>query len=74
MRAQFDKDKQNSRGGLNDAQQLLHQLEEDGAFKNFKLDEENRLMDIAWAHEEQRRNAEICFPIIVSDTTFNTSK
>lgn len=52
MRAQFDKDKQNSRDGLNDAQQLLHQLEQDGAFKNFKLDEENRLTDIAWAHEE----------------------
>ncbi|CAB1112473.1 unnamed protein product [Ectocarpus sp. CCAP 1310/34] len=74
MRAQFDKDKQNSRGGLNDAQQFLHQLEEDGAFKNFKLDEENRLTDIAWAHEEQRRNTEIYFPIIVSETTFNTSK
>eukprot|EP00903_Cladosiphon_okamuranus_P012780 g11945.t1 len=74
MRANFDRDKQNSRGGLNDAQEFLRQLEEDGAFKHFKLDEENRLMDIAWAHEDQQRNAEKYFPIIVSDTTFNTTR
>lgn len=74
MRVNFDRDRQNSRGGLNDAQEFLRQLEEDRAFKHFKLDEENRLTDIAWAHEEQQRNAEKYFPIIVSDTTFNTTK
>ncbi|CAB1105544.1 unnamed protein product [Ectocarpus sp. CCAP 1310/34] len=74
MRVQFDKDKTSSRGGLNDAQQLLHQLEQDGAFKRYKLDDENRLTCLAWAHEEQRRNTEKYFPVVVSDTTFNTSK
>lgn len=74
MRVQFDKDKTSSRGGLNDAQQLLHQLEQDGAFKRYKLDDENRLTCLAWAHEEQRRNAEKYFPVVVSDTTFHTSK
>eukprot|EP00903_Cladosiphon_okamuranus_P012990 g12120.t2 len=74
MRTKFDKEKTSSSGGFNDAQRLLDQLEEDAAFKRFKLDEENHLTCLAWAHEEQRRNAEKYHSVIVTDTTFNTNK
>eukprot|EP00903_Cladosiphon_okamuranus_P014408 g13376.t1 len=43
MRTKFDKEKTSSSGDFNDAQRLLDQLEEDAAFKRFKLDEENHL-------------------------------
>lgn len=39
--------KDGSKGGLNIAQLLLKTLEEEGAFLNFKLDEESRLVSIA---------------------------
>eukprot|EP00903_Cladosiphon_okamuranus_P009907 g9408.t1 len=73
-RTKFDKEKTSSSGGFNDALRLLDQLEEDAAFKRFKLDEENHLTCLAWVHEEQRLNAEKYHSVIVTDTTFNTNK
>lgn len=65
MRLGFDQEKEANNGGLNDAQLLVTQLQEADAFMRFKMDDEGRLVCIAWAHEEQRCNAVRYHSVIV---------
>lgn len=62
-----------SKGGLNDAQKLIKTLEGEGAFVRFKLDDDSRLVSMAWAHEVQRENAVRYHSVIVQDNTHGTN-
>ena len=57
----------------NDAHMFLKQLQQGNCFLRFKMDEEERLSCIAWAHEEQVLNALKYHSVIIRDNTFNTS-
>lgn len=73
MRARFDKERPKDLGGTNDAQQLLEQLQLEGYWMRFEVDEAGRIKRIAWALDEQKKNALRHYPPIIQDNTFNTN-
>lgn len=73
MRTRFDNEEAALRGSANDAQVFLTQLQEANCWFRFKADPAGRITDIAWAHEEQQRNALRYHSVIIQDNTFNTN-
>ncbi|CAB1106166.1 unnamed protein product [Ectocarpus sp. CCAP 1310/34] len=74
MRTRFEKERAASVGGANDAQQLLRQLQSEGCWMSFTLDNSGRINRIAWALDEQKKNALRYYPLIIQDNTFNTNQ
>lgn len=74
MRVRFDKEHADELGGANDAQQLLERLQLEGCWMRFELDNAGRITRIAWATDEQRKNALRYYGIIIQDNTFNTNE
>lgn len=74
MRTRFEKESTASLGGANDAQQLLQQLQKEGCWMSFTLDECGRINRIAWALDEQKTNALRYYSLIIQDNTFNTNQ
>lgn len=61
-------------GRSNDARQLLERLQVENCFVRFQMDKDGRVTRIAWAVDEQKRNAMRYYPIIIQDNTFNTNR
>ncbi|CAN0441282.1 unnamed protein product, partial [Ectocarpus sp. 12 AP-2014] len=74
MRTRFEKERAASVGDANDAQQLLRQLQSEGCWMSFTLDNSGRINRIAWALDEQKKNALRYYPLIIQDNTFNTNQ
>jgi len=74
MRAKIDSAKTAAEGYCNDAQRLLKRLQDKGCWVRFKMDDESRLVRMAWAHPDQKLNAMRYSSIVMQDNTFSTNK
>lgn len=72
--SRFQKEEAERLGHANEAQQLLELLQKNNCFVRFQLDKDQRVSRIAWAVDEQKRNALRYYPIIIQDNTFNTNR
>ena len=73
MRARFRQEQSKALGGANDAQELLLQLQLEGCWVRFTLDDKRRIHRVAWALEAQRTTALRYYPPIIQDNIFNTN-
>ncbi|CAB1104719.1 unnamed protein product [Ectocarpus sp. CCAP 1310/34] len=63
-----------SAADVEDARQFLGKLQKEDLWVRFQLDEDRRVTHIAWALDEQKRNALRYSRIIIQDNTFNTNE
>ena len=69
----YEKEQADKREHANDAQQLFTRLQQENVWVRFQLDKDGRIVRIAWALEDQKKNALRYYPIIIQDNTFGTN-
>lgn len=74
MRTIISRAERESAADVEDARQFLGKLQKDDVWVRFQLDEDKRVTHIAWALDEQKRNALRYSRITIQDNTFNTNE